>query len=65
MLYEVITHYAGDVESPAASEEEQLAESMQAGRLSAEELLRGYCAMLYRRLGTYAEVAERTRNNFV
>lgn len=53
-------HYAGDVESPAASEEEQLAESMQAGRLSAEELLRGYCAMLYRRLGTYAEVAERT-----
>ena len=53
-------HYNGDLTSPAASEEEQLAESMQAGRLSAEELLRGYCTMLYRRLGTYAEVAERT-----
>jgi transcriptional regulator with PAS, ATPase and Fis domain len=53
-------HYTGDVKSPAASEEEQLTESIQAGRLSAEELLRGYCAMLYRRLGTYADVAERT-----
>lgn len=53
-------HYAGDVKSPATSEDEQPAVSMQAGRLSAEELLGGYCAALYRRLGTYAEVAART-----
>lgn len=52
--------YAGDVEKPAVSEEERLAESIQAGKLTAEELLRSYCAMLYRRFGTYAEVAERT-----
>jgi hypothetical protein len=51
--------YLGDAGGSATSEDDQLAESMRAGRLSAEELLRGYCAMLYRRLGTYAEVAER------
>jgi hypothetical protein len=53
-------HYAGDVKSPATSEDEQLAISMQAGRLTADQLLGGYCAALYRRLGTYAEVAART-----
>jgi predicted transcriptional regulator len=30
------------------------------GQLSAQELLGHYCAMMYRRFGTYTEVAERT-----
>ena len=33
---------------------------MRSGSLSAQELLRWYCALLYRRFGTYAEVAQRT-----
>ena len=36
------------------------AERLRLGELTAEELLAGYSRMLYRRLGTYAEVAKRT-----
>ena len=36
------------------------AERLRLGELTAEELLGGYSRMLYRRLGTYAEVAKRT-----
>lgn len=53
-------HYVGDDGTLATTDEDRLAESTRLGRLSAEELLRGYCTMLYRRLGTYADVAERT-----
>jgi len=35
-------------------------EKLRAGELTAGELLARYSAMLYRRLGTYAEVAKRT-----
>ena len=35
-------------------------EKLHAGELTAAELLARYCALLYRRLGTYAEVAKRT-----
>ena len=52
--------YAADLVSTAATEHEQLADLVRAGRLSARELLGRYCAMLYRRGGTYAEVADRT-----
>ena len=52
--------YAGDIAEGATSEEELLAEKLLAGELTAEELLSRYCALLYRRLGTYAEVAKRT-----
>lgn len=52
--------YTGDAASGSAGEEEQLLESMRSGRLSAQELLGWYCAMVYRRCGTYAEVAART-----
>ncbi|OGA19309.1 MAG: Fis family transcriptional regulator [Betaproteobacteria bacterium RIFCSPLOWO2_02_FULL_63_19] len=46
---------------PAIGDEETaLAEAMRAGTLTADELLGGYCALLHRRLGTYAEVAKRT-----
>jgi len=52
--------YAGDIAEAATNEEELLAEKLRAGELTAEELLARYCALLYRRLGTYAEVAKRT-----
>jgi hypothetical protein len=41
-------------------EETGLAEKLRAGELTADELLGRYCGLLYRRLGTYAEVAKRT-----
>jgi len=52
--------YAGDIAEAAADEEELLAEKLRAGELTAEELLARYCALLYRRFGTYVEVAKRT-----
>ena len=44
----------------APDEETALAAKLKAGELTADELLGRYCALLYRRLGTYAEVAKRT-----
>jgi transcriptional regulator with AAA-type ATPase domain len=52
--------YAGDLPAAPADEEESLLERLRSGELTAEGLLARYCAMLYRRLGTYAEVAKRT-----
>jgi sigma-54 dependent transcriptional regulator, flagellar regulatory protein len=52
--------YAGDLAPAAANADEALLEKLRAGELTAEDLLARYCAMLYRRLGTYAEVAKRT-----
>jgi sigma-54 specific flagellar transcriptional regulator A len=52
--------YAGDLSGAPVPEEQQLAELMRAGQLNAKDLLGRYCAMLYRQLGTYAEVATRT-----
>jgi len=46
--------------APAASSDETLIDKLRAGELTASELLARYSAMLYRRLGTYAEVAKRT-----
>jgi len=53
--------YRPDVD-PAASldAEDRLVARLRAGNLSADELLSGYSALLYRRLGSYAAVAERT-----
>jgi sigma-54 dependent transcriptional regulator, flagellar regulatory protein len=48
-------------ESIRSSEEtDSLDVQLAEGRLTADELLARYCAMLYRRLGSYAAVAERT-----
>ena len=52
--------YAPELGALAASEEERLAAAVRAGALTADELLARYSALLYRRLGTYAEVAKRT-----
>ena len=52
--------YASDPESAASAREPRLSDLVNAGELSARDLLGSYCAMLYRRLGSYAEVATRT-----
>jgi hypothetical protein len=52
--------YTGELAPAAAGEEGRLAAQVRAGELSADELLARYCALLYGRLGTYAEVAKRT-----
>jgi hypothetical protein len=52
--------YAGDIADAAPNDEDLLAQQLKAGQLSAAELLGRYCALLYRRLGTYAEVSKRT-----
>jgi len=38
----------------------ELAREMEAGRISAQRLLQGYCHILYERYGAYSEVARRT-----
>ncbi len=52
--------YAGEAAADGGDAEERLLASMREGKLSAEQLLCGYSAMLYERLGSYAAVAERT-----
>jgi len=52
--------YAAELPQAALGEDEALIEKLRAGELTAAELLARYCALLYRRLGTYAEVAKRT-----
>jgi two-component system, NtrC family, response regulator HydG len=53
--------YAADLAETVQNEETVLLAKVRAGELTASELLARYCAVLYRRLGTYAEVAKRTR----
>ena len=52
--------YEGERAEPAPDEEDALAEKLRAGQLTADELLSRYCALLYRRLRTYADVAKQT-----
>jgi len=52
--------YAAELAPAAQNEDDALVGKLRAGELTAEEALAGYCALLYRRLGTYAEVARRT-----
>src|SRR5438094_922101 len=53
--------YPPELAAPAAHDgEERLIAQLRAGGLTADELLAGYSAMLYQRLGSYAAVAERT-----
>ena len=52
--------YAADLAPAGPDEETALVAKLRSGELTAAELLARYCAMLYRRLGTYAEVAKRT-----
>jgi len=50
--------YAGEPPPMTRGEEDELSEKVRAGELSADELLARYCALLYRRHGSYAEVAK-------
>lgn len=52
--------YVPQPSGAATGEDEALIEKVRAGALTADELLAQYSAMLYRRLGSYAEVARRT-----
>jgi transcriptional regulator with PAS, ATPase and Fis domain len=52
--------YAAALPPMAQNEDETLLEEVRSGELTAAELLARYCALLYRRLGTYADVAKRT-----
>ena len=52
--------YKPQVSAAAADENEALAEQMRAGELTSTELLAQYCAILHRKFGTYAKVAEVT-----
>jgi DNA-binding NtrC family response regulator len=53
-------HYSPPPSESATDEDGALMEKMGKGELTANDLLAGYSRMLYRRLGTYAEVAKRT-----
>jgi DNA-binding NtrC family response regulator len=53
--------YQGDqVTQTPETETESLADQIRAGSLRAEDLLARYCKILYKRFGTYEEVARRT-----
>jgi len=50
--------YAGEPPPMTRGEEDELSAKLRAGELTADELLARYCALLYRRHGSYAEVAK-------
>ncbi len=52
--------YKSDLGSVTLNQEQPFSDLARTGQLSAKDLLGHYCAMLYRQLGTYAEVAART-----
>ena len=52
--------YKSDFGSASVKASQQFSDQVQAGQLSAKDLLGHYCAMLHRQLGSYAEVASRT-----
>jgi len=53
--------YRGDQKTQNGDLATILTEGISRGELDAQNLLSGYCKMLYRRLGTFEEVARRTR----
>jgi DNA-binding NtrC family response regulator len=53
-------HYEGDISVTSPNLEEEFIEGIYSGSLKVNELLNQYCNILYRRFGTYQEVARRT-----
>jgi len=53
--------YSGDHDDSFADPETSLHKGIEKGELNAQEILYKYCAMLYRRHGTYEEVARVTK----
>jgi transcriptional regulator with GAF, ATPase, and Fis domain len=52
--------YPGDAGAVSGSWQERLTRGIEQGAIEAAALVRGYCAMLHERHGTYEEVARRT-----
>jgi hypothetical protein len=52
--------YTAEPHAAAGDDAERLATRMRGAELTADELLAHYCASLYRRMGSYTAVAERT-----
>ena len=52
--------YAGDLPRAETDLEQRLAEAVCTGTISSQDLVAGYCTLLYRRHGTFEEVARRT-----
>src|SRR5437762_2670666 len=52
--------YVPDLAHASDDEEAALVHELRAGELTAAQVLGRYCALLYRRLGTYTDVAKRT-----
>jgi DNA-binding NtrC family response regulator len=53
-------HYEGHTPMSAGEEPDALMANIKGGTLSADQVLDGYCRMLYQRLGTYEETARIT-----
>ncbi|MFH0812908.1 MAG: sigma 54-interacting transcriptional regulator [Pseudomonadota bacterium] len=52
-------HYDGDITIKGPIMEDEFLQKIQTGTLEARELLSQYCALLYKRLGSYEKVARR------
>jgi DNA-binding NtrC family response regulator len=57
----ITRHYRGDTATTPSGHLEQLMADIDSGTMDAQALLADYCALLYRRHGTYEEVARRTK----
>lgn len=53
-------HYEGDMALTKPTLEEEFVQGICSGKFRADELLNQYCQLLYRRFGSYQEVARRT-----
>jgi transcriptional regulator with PAS, ATPase and Fis domain len=54
-------HYAGDLRKTKLDLENEFLEKIRTGKLEANQLLSQYCALLYKRLGSYNKVSRRVR----
>jgi len=53
-------NYAGDIKSVSPDDlKTQLVTGIESGELDAQALIAGYCTLLYKRYGTFEEVARR------
>lgn len=57
----ITRHYRGDKAAAPSGHLEQLMVDIDSGTMDAQTLLADYCGLLYRRHGTYEEVARRTK----
>jgi len=53
--------YTGDTAAPLQDADDRFVDALRSQTLDAQQLLQRYCAMIYRREGTFEAVARRTR----